>query len=320
MHTHSHGGGHLGHSHGHAHEEFSERMGRVMAWSVVATLLLVAAEFAGGWLSHSISLVSDAVHNLTDVPALVISWLAARWALKPPTEQKTYGYHRSGILAAFVNALLLWALAAFIVWEAVFRLWHPVPVRTGPMLWIALAAVAVNAGIATALVQGNKDLNIRAVLIHFVGDALSSLAILVGAWAIQLTGAVWVDPVIGIGVGAVVLWSGYGILRQSAHILLEGIPPGLNLNDLVDPLLAIEGVQEIHDVHVWTLGTDLHALSCHVRIPDMHMEDSQKILEQIHGILAEKFRITHSTIQFERAGLPADAGYFMPESASPQRQ
>ena len=291
-----------------------------MAWSVVATLLLVAAEFAGGWLSHSISLVSDAVHNLTDVPALVISWLAARWAMKPPTEQKTFGYHRSGILAAFVNALLLWVLAAFIVWEAVFRLWHPVTVHTGPMLWIALAAVAVNAGIAIALVQGNKDLNIRAVLIHFVGDALSSLAILVGAWVIHLTGAEWVDPLIGIGVGAVVLWSGYGILRQSAHILLEGMPPGLNLNNVVDPLLAIEGVQEIHDVHVWTLGSDLHALSCHVRIPDMHMEDSQKILAQIQRILAEKFRITHSTIQFERAGLPADAGYFMPEPVNPQRQ
>ena len=279
---------------------------------MVATLVLVAAELVGGTLCRSIALISDAVHNLTDVPTLVISWLAMRWARRPPTHEKTFGYHRAGILAAFVNAVLLGLVALYIFFEAFERLRQPIEVRAGVMLWVAVAALAVNGGITLALVGSRRDLNLRSILIHNFGDALSNVAILLGALAIQWTGAQWVDPAIGLAIGALVLWSSIGIFRESAHILLEGLPREIRLEDVVHALLQFEGVQEVHDVHIWTLGTDLHALSCHVRIPDMHMEQSEKILAQIKERLARDFNITHTTIQFERAGLPASSKLHMP--------
>jgi cobalt-zinc-cadmium efflux system protein len=151
------------------------------------------------------------------------------------------------------------------------------------------------------------------VWIHNLGDALSNVAIFVGALAIRKTGAGWLDPLIGIAIGAMVLWSAIGILNESGHILLEGLPRHMQLDHVAGALLKVDGVQEVHDVHIWTLGTDLYALSCHVRIPDMHMEEVEKILAAIREVLAREFQITHTTIQFERAGLPAHAGLYMPE-------
>ncbi len=287
-------------------------MGNVLQIAVVATLALVLAELIGGYLGHSISLLSDAVHNLTDVPTLVISLLAARWSVRPPTNEKTYGYHRAGILAAFVNAMLLGLVALYIMYESVERLRNPVTVRTGVMLWIAVAALAVNGGITLGLVRGRRDLNLRSILVHTFGDALSNVAIFAGALAIRWTGTNWIDPAIGVAIGGMVLWSGYGILRESAHILLEGLPRHIDLEDVAHAVLKVDGVQEVHDIHIWTLGTELQALSCHVRIPDMHMEESEKILARIRECLARDFHITHTTIQFERAGLPSEAGLFMP--------
>jgi cobalt-zinc-cadmium efflux system protein len=286
----------------------------VLQWSMVATLALVAAEFLGGILGGSIALISDAVHNLTDVPTLLVSWAALRLAERPPTAEKTYGYHRAGILAAFTNAILLVLVALYIFYESYQRLRAPLPVHTGVMLWLAVAALAVNGGITLALVRARHDLNLRSVLVHNFGDALSNLTILAGALAIRWTGAAWVDPALGMGIGALVLWSSLGILRESGHILLEGTPRGLELEAIARAILSVEGVREVHDIHVWTLRTDLHALSCHVRIPDMHMEESERILAAIEALLAEKFHITHTTIQFERAGLPREATLYLPET------
>lgn len=318
MHLHSHGGrGHGTHSHDHGLAGSSTR---VLGASVVATLVLVFAEFAAGYAGHSIALVSDAIHNLTDVPTLVISWLAMRWALRPPTSEKTYGYHRAGILAAFVNAMVLAFAAFFLIYESIGRLRHPVPVHTSLMMWISVLALVINGGITLGVHRGRRDLNVRAVWIHNLGDALSNVAIFVGALAIRSTGAEWVDPALGIAIGAMVLWSGLGILNQSGHILLEGLPRNIQLENVAAAVLRVDGVQEVHDVHIWTLGTDLHALSCHVCIPDMHMEESARILASIKEVLAKDFQITHTTIQFERAGLPAHAGLYMPEPVrrSPQ--
>ncbi len=281
--------------------------------AVLATLALVAGEIVAGYLGHSISLVSDAVHNLTDVPTLVISWLAARLAERPPTPEKTYGYHRAGILAAFVNALLTGLVALYILFQSYERLQHPVEVRTGVMLWVALAALVVNGGITMGLVRGRRDLNLRSILVHTAGDALSNIAIFAGALAIRWWGTSWVDPGVGVAIGALVLWTSYTILQESTHILLEGLPRHVRLKEVARALLCIEGVREIHDIHIWTIGTNLQALSCHIRIPDMHMEESEKILAHVREYLAREFHITHTTIQFERAGLPSDSGYVMPE-------
>jgi len=284
-----------------------------MGAAVGVTFALVAAELIAGYLGHSIALLGDAVHNLTDVPTLVISWIGMRLAMRPPTADKTYGYHRAGILAAFVNAMLLQLVAIFLVYESVLRLRRPVEVHAGVMMWVSVLALLINGSITLSLHRGRSDLNVRAVWLHNLGDALSNVAIFAGALAIRWTGAQWVDPVIGIGIGAMVLWSGAGILRESGHILLEGLPREIRLEEVAASILRIPGVQEVHDVHVWTLGTELVALSCHVRIPDMHMEESERILAGIREALHHHFHITHTTIQFERAGLPAEAGPYMPE-------
>lgn len=274
-----------------------------LAWSVAATVVLVAAEFVGGYVGRSIALTSDAVHNLTDLPPMVLSLLALRWAELPPTSEKTYGFRRAGILAAFVNALLLGLAALFILYESWQRLWQPVDVREEWMIGVAAFALLINGGITLALVRGRRDLNLRSILIHNFGDALSNVAILAGALAMRFTGVAWVDPALGLAIGALVLWSSYGILQESSHILLEGLPRDLRLEDVAHAVLRVPGVAEVHDIHIWTLGTDLNALSCHVRIPDMHMDESQKILAGINEVLARDFHIAHSTIQFERAGL-----------------
>lgn len=301
--------------HGHAHVDAHAnpaRSERALGWAMAATLALVAAEIVGGTMGRSVALLNDALHNLSDVPALVISWLALRWGARPADSEKTYGYHRAGILAAFTNAVLLVLVALGLGYEAVERLRRPVPVEASWMIWTSVAALAVNGGITLALVRSRHDLNLRSVLVHNFGDALSNIGILAGAFAIQASGGYWLDPAIGLAIGALVLWSSYGILRDSSHILLEGSPRNLDVEEVARTLLEISGVQEVHDVHIWTLGPNLHALSCHVRIPDMHMDESEKILADIGDKLRRRFQITHSTIQFERAGLPRN-GIYMPQ-------
>ena len=309
MHAHSHG-----HAHGHTHEMPGTA---ALAGSMGVTLLLVAIELAGGVFSGSIALISDAIHNLSDVPSLAISWMGLRWASRPADTKRTYGYQRAGILAAFTNSILLVIVAGFLFYEAWERVAHPANVNETVMIWISLAALAINAGITLSVMRGRHDLNLRTVFIHNLGDALSNVAILVGAVAMRATGARWIDPLLGAGIGAMVLWSSIGVLREASHILLEGSPRDIELPKVARVVLAVPGVQEVHDIHVWTLGTDMNALSCHVRIPDMHMEESERILAEIRRRLADDFHISHTTVQLERAGLPSDAGLYMPEPIVP---
>jgi cobalt-zinc-cadmium efflux system protein len=209
--------------------------------------------------------------------------------------------------------MLLSLVSVGLIYESLTRLHSPVEVKTSLMLWVSVFALVINAGITFAVTGGRRDLNVRSIWIHNLGDALSNVAIILGAIAIHYTGLSWVDPVIGIAIGAMVFWSGIGILRESTHILLEGLPRSIDLESVARAMLRVPGVQEVHDVHIWTLGTDLNALSCHICIPDMHMEDSEKVLAQVREILEKEFKITHTTIQFERAGLAADANLYMPE-------
>ena len=313
MSEHHHSAGHHPH-HGHNCEPVLLRPA-VLVWAMVATLGLVAAEIVGGFLGRSIALLNDAVHNLSDVPALGISWLAMRWAERPADTEKTYGYHRAGILAAFTNAIVLVLLSLWLGYEAIERLRSPVPVIQSWMIWTSIAALAVNGGITLALVRGRGDLNLRSILIHNFGDALSNIAILVGAIAIRMTGALWIDPLLGVAIGLLVLWSSIGILRESAHILLEGRPREMHVEQVARAVLTVEGVQEVHDVHIWSLGGSHHALSLHARIPDMHMDECERILLLIQEVARKNFAIEHTTVQLERAGLPAQSGYVMPEPA-----
>jgi cobalt-zinc-cadmium efflux system protein len=321
MHTHSHAPGHThthgqagDHAHGHNHDHAHPPMRpSVLAWAMVATLGLVVAEIFGGVLGRSVALLNDAVHNLSDVPTLGISWLAMRWAQRPADSEKTFGYHRSGTLAAFTNAVLLVLLSLWLGYEAIERLRSPVQVVESWMIWTSIAALLVNGGITLALVRGHADLNLRSILVHNFGDALSNIAIIVGAVIIQYTHAAWIDPLLGLAIGVLVLYSSIAILRDSSHILLEGRPKCAGVEEVVRAILTIENVYEVHDIHIWSLGGSHNALSCHARIPDMHMDQCEKILAAIRKKLAEDFQIEHSTVQLERAGLPASSGYVMPE-------
>jgi cobalt-zinc-cadmium efflux system protein len=309
MHVHAQGHDRsAGHSHAH-----TEMATSVLAAAVAATTLLVAAELLGGYLGHSISLVSDALHNLSDIPTMLISWCALRWAARPADHERTFGYQRAGVLAAFTNAILLILVALVLFWEAFERFRYPVAVHETWMIGVSLLALAINGGISLALVRSRRDLNLRSLLLHNFGDAISNIGILAGAVAIRMTGAQWLDPAIGVAIAALVLWSTNGLLREAGNILLEGLPKGIRLESVARSILSINGVQEVHDIHIWTIGTGLQALSCHVRIPDMHMDESEKILKSILERLDADFHITHTTIQFERAGLPQHAGYYMPQ-------
>src|SRR6202140_5570775 len=304
--------GHGHHDHGHAHAHPTLRPA-VLGWAMLATLGLVVAEVFGGFLGRSVALLNDAVHNLSDVPALGISWLAMRWAQRPADSEKTYGYRRAGVLAAFTNAVLLVILALWLGWESIDRLRAPVDVIEGWMIWTSLAALAENGGITLALVRGRNDLNLRSILIHNFGDALSNIAIIGGAIAIRLTGAHWIDPLLGLAIGLLVLWSSIGILRESSYILLEGRPREMRVEEVARAILTVHGVQEVHDVHIWSLGGGHNALSLHARIPDMHLDQCERLLRAIQEKAAKEFKIDHTTVQLERAGLPAVSGYVMPE-------
>jgi cobalt-zinc-cadmium efflux system protein len=293
-------------------------LGGRLKWAVAATVALVVAKLAGGLASHSIALITDGVHNMSDVPSLVISWVAARLAQRPPTNEKTYGYHRAGILAAFTNSLALAAVALYLLWESYKRFLHPTGVYAPAMLVLGVAGLAVNGGITLALVRGRRDLNLRSILIHNFGDALSNVGILAGGIAIQLTKVRWVDPLVGFAIGVMVLATSIGILRDSSHILLEGLPKEMRLEEIARAILAVEPVQEVHDIHVWTLGTGRHILSCHVCIPDMHIDDSEKLLDRINQGLRRQFDIGHTTIQFERAKPSGRAGFYMPAPYDPR--
>jgi cobalt-zinc-cadmium efflux system protein len=316
-HDHEHGHSHAGpfHTHNHSGHAHPTLRPSVLAWSMAATLGLVVAEVFGGILGRSIALLNDAVHNLSDVPALGISYVAMRWAERPADSEKTYGYHRAGTLAAFTNTFVLVLLSLWLGYEAVQRFRSPVEVVESWMIWTSVAALAVNGGITLALVRGRGDLNLRSILVHNFGDALSNIAIIVGAVVIRMTGARWIDPLLGLAIGLLVLWSSIGILRESSHILLEGRPHELRVEDVARAILTVEGVQEVHDLHLWSLGGGHHALSLHARIPDMHMDKCEHLLEAIRQVAQKEFRIEHTTVQLERAGLPAQSGYVMPAPA-----
>src|SRR5437879_7383695 len=188
----------------HSHEKLAPGF---LSVALLATLTLVAAEFLGGYLGHSIALVSDAVHNLSDVPTILISWIAAHWAERPADAERTFGYRRAGILAAFTNSLLLMFVALALFWEAFDRFRHPVAVHEQWMIGLSVFALAINGGISLGLVRGRRDLNLRALLVHNFGDALSNVGILAGAFAIRVSGALWLDPALGLLIAGFVLWS-----------------------------------------------------------------------------------------------------------------
>jgi len=307
----------------HSHHQHDHHHGQAATWVVrialLATLALVATEFIAGTMSHSLALVSDGWHNLTDVPSLVLSWIALYFERRPPDHRKTFGYQRAGVLVAFVNALLLVAVAIYLCYEGYQRIVRPEPVASGTMLMVGLIALIVNGGISWGLVHERSDLNLRAVFIHNLGDALSNVAIIAGAWLIRVTGHTMIDPALGFLIAGLILWSAVEIISDSTNILLESLPKGMDLESVAGAILGVEGVKEVHDVHIWSLGSNSHALSCHVHILDMPTSESEQIAHQVREALAHKFGIYHSTIQFEHTHPPGEFHMYMPEPAGREK-
>lgn len=274
-------------------------MQRVLKLSLLATLAYVALTFIAGLRAHSLALISEAGHNISDALALLLSFVAVYFQSRPPTDAKTFGYQRAGVLAGFVNALTLIVIAVFIAIEAIHRLSEPVHVQPRLMMIVAAAGVLMNGVIAAMLSRAGSDVNLRSAFIHMLGDTLSTAAVIVGGAAILWTGQSWIDPVLSIAIAALILWSSLSIVRETLNILLEGTPRGISLPDIRETLCAISGVEDVHDLHVWSLGSQTHALASHVTIADIPPSESNRILEQIKIKLHDRFHITHTTIQFE---------------------
>ena len=284
------------HSHGHNHGG----TGKVLQWSMAVTFVFVIVEVAAGLRAHSLALLSDAGHNFTDAGALLLASIGFYLQGKPADDIKTFGYHRAGVLSAFVNALTLIGLSAWIFYESILRLRNPEPVHEGVMLMVAAAGVAINAGIMLALRTASKhDINVRGAFIHMLGDALGSVAIIAGAIAIRYTGWMQLDPILSILIGVLVVWSAWDITRESLNILLEGLPRGIRLQDVASSMRTVDGVLDVHDLHIWSLGSSTHALSCHVLIEDVPPSASDCILRRVNKVLEDRFHISHTTVQFE---------------------
>jgi cobalt-zinc-cadmium efflux system protein len=294
-----------GHNHG-------VRSARVLRYSVAATAIYVALTVIAGIRAHSLALLSEAGHNVSDLLALVLSWVAVFIQSRPPNASKTFGYHRAGVLAAFLNALTLVAVALYIFYEAVQRLHAPVVVQASLMIWVAAVGVIMNGAIAWFLMRASRDVNIRSAFLHQLGDTLSTAAVIVGGWAILWTGQTWVDPALSIGIGFLILWSSWDIVRETLNILLEGTPRGMSVEKIIDSISTVGGVNDVHDVHVWSIGSDTHALSCHISIDDIPPSESETILRSVKEILAARFHIHHTTIQFENAVCEVAHGCIMP--------
>ena len=286
------------HSHDHGHAT-----GNVLKWSLAATFVFVAVEVFAGFQAHSLALISDAGHNFTDGLALLLAWIGVYLDSKPADETKTYGYHRAGVLTAFINALTLVLLSGWIFYESALRLRDPQPVQTGIMMGIAALGLILNGGITWVLRQASRhDINIRAAFLHMFGDALGSAAIIAGAIVIRYTGWYQVDSALSILIGILIVWTAWGIIREALNILLEGLPTGLRLRDVTSSMRAVDGVLDVHDLHIWSLGSSTRALSCHVLIADVPPSKSDGILHQLKDMLAGRFGIGHTTVQFEHVG------------------
>jgi len=300
----------LGSMHLHSHGEGGPS--RVLRVSLFVTLAYIVLLVISGIRAHSLALLSEAGHNLSDFLALLLSLGAVYLQARPPSATKTYGYHRAGVLAALINAVSLVAVSFLIFYEAFRRLQRPEQVHAGTMIGVAAAGVVMNGVIALLLYRSSRDVNIRSAFLHEIGDTVSTAAVIVGGWVILATGQAWVDSALSFGIGALILWSGFGIVRETLNILLEGTPRGMKLARVEAAIRAIDGVNDVHDLHVWSIGSETHALSCHIAIADIPPSVSERILRDVKERLHVDFRIDHTTIQFEHVECEVAHGCIIP--------
>jgi cobalt-zinc-cadmium efflux system protein len=302
---------HAGHSHSHGHSHVPPNLsGRAMGAAVTLTLAFVGVEAVAGWFAHSLALLSDAGHNLADAAALGFSWYALSIAHKPSHEGMTFGYHRVGVFAALANALSLVMIAAFIAWEAVARIRRPEIADGTLMMAVASTAIVVNLVIGLWLHKGAKhDLNIRSAYLHMLGDAVSAFGVVIAGLLIATTHSPLADPVVSLMIAALILYSSYGVLRESSTVLLEGTPPGTDMPAVIAAIKSVGGVLDVHDLHVWMVGPGVVACSCHILVAEQSIREGQQVLRAVVRDIERRFHITHTTVQVEVEGCEADDMY-----------
>lgn len=286
---------------GHHHDHDGERDQRALGISIALNFIITAVETAGGLISGSLSLLSDALHNFSDAIALIISLIAMRLAGRENSEEKTFGYKRAEIIAAFINSLALILISVFLFKEAFERFAHPVEIKTGIMLAVASVGLAANAASVFLLKHGAEDnMNMRAAYLHLFSDALSSVGVILGALCIRFFGLAWIDPLLTIVIGAYVLYEGYGIAVDAFKVLMHYTPEGLDMRLIEKDINAVEGVKNLHHVHVWTLSEhDLH-FEAHINAAtDLKLSDCCALKDKIEAILLDRYSINHATLQFE---------------------
>ena len=287
----------MGHDHDHSAPPADHN--RAFAVGIVLNLVFVAVEAGYGVRAHSLALVADAGHNLSDVLGLALAWGASILVTRDRTARRTYGLRRSSILAALANALFLLVAVGGIIWEAVQRLRSPEPIASGTVMLVAAVGIAVNTATALLFLRGRaKDLNIRGAFLHMAADAAVSAGVVGAALVIQRTGAQWIDPVTGLVIAAVITVGTWGLLRDSVDLAMDAVPPGIEPAEVESYLGALRGVTRVHDLHIWGMSTTHVALTAHLVRPDESNDDA--LLAEAGHELHHRFGIEHVTLQIER--------------------
>ena len=291
------------HAHDHSHRHGLEsptggKQGLLVALAI--TVVMMLAEIVGGLLSNSLALLSDAGHMLTDNLALLLSFFAMTFAAMPATHRKTFGFFRLEILAAFVNGVVLVLVSLYILYEAYLRIIHPEPVAGKLMLVVALIGLVANIiGAFVLNKHSSTSLNIRGAYLHILGDALSSVGVVIGGVIILYTGWYLIDPILSILISLVIIYGAWALVKESVDILLESVPSHIDINTVAAEIQKIEGVREAYHIHVWTITSGVHAMSAHIIIDDQLVSRNRELLDRISAVVAEKFKVMHSTIQIE---------------------
>jgi cobalt-zinc-cadmium efflux system protein len=289
----------------------------VLGAAVALTLAFVVVEAVSGWFAHSLALISDAGHNLADAAALGLSWYAIRVAGKRSHQGMTFGYRRVEVFAALINGASLVMIAAVVAWEAVARIIHPDLADGRTMIVVATAAIVLNVLISVWLQAASKDnINVRSAYLHMLGDAVAALGVVIAGIIVLTTNVLWADPVVSLLIAGLIVYTSWDVLRESATILLEGTPSGLDMPEVAHAITGVAGVRGVHDLHVWVLGPGVVACSCHIVVAEQSVREGQQVLRSVVRELEHRFAITHTTVQIEVEGCEVDDMYCVARKAS----
>jgi cobalt-zinc-cadmium efflux system protein len=288
-------------SHIHSHlREATKQTTAGLSLSLFLTLAFIFIEAGAGIFANSLALLTDAAHNLTDVIALGLTWFAVSITAQPANAQKTYGYHRAGILVALLNSTTLVLISLGIFYEAYHRFINPPEVQSGVLIGVGLIAVIINLITALLLHRGSQsDLNLRSAFIHLMGDVVSTVGAVIAGIFIYFTNANWLDPFVSVLIGFLILYNAWGILRDAMDILLEATPRDIDIKHMVDDIVQVDGVLGVHDIHVWSLTQSLRTMSAHILTEDLPISSGVNIQRQINEIVFHRYKIAHATLQLE---------------------